>query len=66
MIKPQDNKDHQLSPEQSPPSTKNDQQFHFAQARQIIKNWPKWKRNISCAPISTNGDQANSHLDENQ
>jgi len=27
------------------------QNAHFAQAREIIKSWPEWKRNICCTPI---------------
>jgi hypothetical protein len=30
------------------------QHCHFVQAGKIIENWPEWKRNIGCTPISTN------------
>jgi len=56
MVNPQDNKGHQTSPEQVPPSARNDEQFHFAQARQTIGSWPEWKRNIRWIPIKRLGD----------
>jgi hypothetical protein len=58
MSNPQTNKGRQLPPDQGLPCEKTEQASHFVQAREIIKTWPEWKRNIRCAPTSTNSNQS--------
>jgi len=58
MDKPKTNKDQKLPPQQGMTSANTDRQSHFLQARQIIEKWPEWKKNISCTPNSTNGNQS--------
>lgn len=57
MSNAQNNTNQNVPSEKSITSANTDKQSHFVQAHQIIKGWPKWKRNIRCMPNSINGNQ---------
>ena len=64
MSNPKTNKDKKLPPQKGMTSANTDKQSHFVHARQIIDSWPEWKRNIRCAPISTNNNQSTQKPDK--
>jgi deoxycytidylate deaminase len=64
MSNEQNNTDQNAPSKEGTPSTDTNKQSHFVQARQIIKRWPEWKRNIRCMPNSMNGDRSSESTDK--
>ena len=64
MNSAQPNKENQLHPQQNNlPSEGTSQQSHFVHAKEIIKTWPEWKRNVCFAATASN-DNSNTSSDK--